>query len=34
MCLQKMLYVLMCVYEKEETEETDEMPAFQFTFKT
>lgn len=34
MCLQKMLYVLMCVYEKEEMKETDEMPVFQFSFIT
>lgn len=29
-----MLYVLMCVYGKEETKETDGMPVFQFNFKT
>lgn len=29
-----MLYVLMCVYGKEEAKETDEMPVFKFSFIT
>lgn len=29
-----MLCVLMCVYEKGETKETDELPVFQFSFIT
>lgn len=32
MCLQKILYVLMCVYGKEGTKETDEMPVFPVQF--